>query len=292
MISLLVDAVLAGAILCLASLGLSLAYAIFRFPNFAHAEFLTVGAYGAFVGFTMAAPAMNEPIQMLAGAIVAILAAALVAALAGRIVFQPLVARGGGPALIIAAFATGLLIRNLIVFLFGPTELYLQRELEIAENIGYGVRLTPTEIGILIATAVVIYALHLVMSRTTFGRCLRATAENPDLASVTAIPVDRIRLGAWLLAGFYCALSGLALTLLAPIRPETGYEYLLPALAAVILGGLGSIYGTLVGAMLIGLAEAAAVHYGFAEWRQVISFGLIILILMVRPNGLMGRAAS
>lgn len=292
MTGLLVDAVLAGAILCLASLGLSLAYAIFRFPNFAHAEYLTIGAYGAFVGFTAAAPTLSEPVQILAGAAVAVVVAGLVAILAASTVFQPLADRGGGPALIIGAFATGLLIRNLIVVLFGATEITAGRELEFAQNYGLGIRLTPTEIGIMVAAAIVLLLLHHVMSRTTFGRSLRAVAENPDLAAVTGIAIERVRLGAWLLAGFYCALAGLALTLLDPIRPETGYEYLLPALAAVILGGLGSIYGTLAGAMLIGLAEAAAVHFGFPEWRQVISFGLIVVILLLRPAGLFGKAPA
>lgn len=284
------NALLTSAILCIASLGLSLAYAIFRFPNFANADYITVGAYGALAGFASVVPFTNEPVSILAGTGVATMLGMVVAFLAARLVFEPLGKTGNSSAMVLAAFAIGLLVRHLVVLFFGVTERHAERELEIAKPVLFGIRLTPTELGVLIATALMVLALHLVLARTTLGRCLRATAENPTLAAVTGVPVEMVRFLAWGLTAIYCALAGTALSLLGPVRPETGFDLLLPSLAAVILGGLGSIYGTMIGALLIGVAEALAVQWGAAEWRQVISFALIVLVLLIRPRGLLGRA--
>ncbi len=285
------NALLTSAILCIASLGLSLAYAIFRFPNFANADYVTVGAYGALAGFAAAQSVSQEPVAIVAATLGATVLCSAVAFFAARLVFEPLGKSGSGSSLVLAAFAVGLLVRYLVVLIFGVTEQHTDRELEIARPVLFGIRLTDTELGVLIATAIMVLALHLVLTRTTLGRCLRATAENPQLAAVTGVPVDLVRFMAWGLTAIYCAIAGTALSLLGPVRPETGFDLLLPSLAAVILGGLGSIYGTLLGALLIGIAEALAVQLGAAEWRQVISFALIVLVLLIRPQGLLGRAA-
>jgi len=284
------DGVLSGAVLAIAALGLSLTYAVFRFPNFAHAEYLTAGAYGALVGFGAALAAGGQSTAVLVAAAVASAFALAVAFVTARL-FAPLIAGGRGPALVIASFAAGLLVRNLIVLTFGPTEQHIDRDLEIAAPIAWGVRATPSEIAIVIAVAALVLGFHLLLRHTPFGRSLRAVAENPELAAVTGVAVGRVQILAWTLTGFACAAAGLALVLLAPVRPDTGYDFLLPALAAVVLGGLGSIYGTLAGAMILGLAEAAAVHAGIAEWRQAISFIVIILILLIRPRGILGRSS-
>ncbi len=284
------DGVLSGAVLCIAALGLSLTYAIFRFPNFAHSEYLTAGAYGALVGFGSAVAAFGQSGAVLAAAFVAA-GFTLVVIFATARVFAPLIAGARGPALVIASFAAGLLVRNLIVLAFGPTEQHLERDLEIAAPVAWGARATPTEIAIVAAVAVLVLGFHLLLRHTSLGRSLRAVAENPELAAVTGVAVGQVQALAWMLTGIACAAAGVALVLLGPVRPDTGYDFLLPALAAVVLGGLGSVYGTLAGAMLLGLAEAAAVHAGIAEWRQAISFVVIILILLIRPRGILGRSS-
>lgn len=285
------NALLTSAILCIASLSLSLAYAIFRFPNFANADYITVGAYGALAGFASVVGVTGEPVAILAGMILAAVLCAAVAFLAARLVFEPIGKTGNSSSMVLAAFAVGLLVRHLVVLFFGVTERHAERDLEIAKPVLFGVRLTPTELGVLIATALLVLVLHLVLTRTTLGRCLRATAENPTLAAVTGVPVEFVRFLAWGMTSIYCALAGTVLCLLGPVRPETGFDLLLPSLAAVILGGLGSIYGTMLAALLIGIAEALAVQWGASEWRQVMSFALIVLVLLIRPRGLLGRAA-
>lgn len=285
------NVLLTSAILCIASLGLSLTYAIFRFPNFANADYITVGAYGALACFALVQPFSHESIAIVAATLGAVILCGVVIFCVARFVFEPLGRSGNGSSLVLAAFAVGLLVRYLVVLVFGVTEQHTDRELELAKPVLFGVRLTPTELGVLIAGAIMVLVLHLILTRTTLGKCLRATAENPQLAAITGVPVKSVRFMAWGVTAIYCAMAGAALSLLGPVRPETGFDLLLPSLAAVILGGLGSIYGTLLGALLIGITEALAVQMGAAEWRQVISFVLIILVLLIWPRGLLGRAA-
>jgi len=294
--SILVDGVFLSALLSLASLGLSLSYAVFRFPNFAHGDLITIAAYGAGAGAMLAGGGEAPVASVLVGAAASVVAAIAVMLLADRLVLRTLLARRGGAAVIIAAFAIGLLLRNAVVLLFGPAETEAARPLEIAGPVlnfypFAAVRLTTTERLVIAGTLALIVLVHLLLRRTALGRDLRAVAENPELAGVCGIVVPRLRVLAWALVAAFCAMAGLALFLLGPVRPETGAEFTLPALAAVIVGGVGSIAGTLAGALLIGIAESAAVHLGMAEWRQVISFGLIILVLCLRPAGLFGQRA-
>jgi branched-chain amino acid transport system permease protein len=233
-------------------------------------------------------------VPFVAAAAASLVAAIAVILLADRIVLHALLARRQGAAVIIASFAIGLLLRNVVVLLFGPDETATTGALEIAEPVwGFSLfaaaRLTATEQLVIAAAVALIVLVHLLLRRTPLGRDLRAVAENPELAGVCGIVVPRLRVLAWLLAGGCCGMAGFALFLLGPVRPETGAEFMLPTLAAVIVGGVGSISGTLVGALLIGVAESAAVHLGAAEWRQVISFALIIVVLCVRPAGLFGQ---
>jgi branched-subunit amino acid ABC-type transport system permease component len=214
--------------------------------------------------------------------------------LADRLALHTLLARRDGAAVIIASFAIGLVLRNAVVLLFGAEATESLAPIEIASPawsspLFNAARLTTTERTVIAGTVVLIVLVHLSLGRTTLGPALRAVAENPELAGVCGIVVPRVRIVAWTLAAVFCAAAGLALVALGPVTPETGAEFMLPALAAVIVGGLGSIGGTLAGAFLIGIAESAAVHFELAEWRQVISFLVIIAVLSIRPAGIAGK---
>jgi branched-chain amino acid transport system permease protein len=269
---------------------------VFRFPNFAHGDLITVGAYGAAAGAMVAGGGAAPVASALTAAAASVVGAIAVMLLADRLVLRALLGRRQGAAVIIAAFAIGLVLRNVVVLVFGPDETASVGAVEIARPVldffpFDAARLTLTERLVIVGTVALIVLMHFLLRRTALGRDLRAVAENPVLAGVCGIVVPRLRLIAWALAAGFSGVAGLALFFLGPVRPETGAEYMLPALAAVIVGGVGSIGGTLTGALLIGLVESAAVHVGFAEWRQVISFGVIIVVLCVRPGGLFGKRA-
>ncbi|MGH7210024.1 MAG: ABC transporter permease subunit, partial [Acetobacteraceae bacterium] len=193
MMQILANGVLSGAVLAVAALGLSLTYAVFRFPNFGHAEYLTAAAYGAVTGYALVAPGGGDALGIVVAGAFAAAFAMLVVMAAARLVFARLIARGGAGVLIIGSFAVGLLVRSLVALLFGVNERTPDRDLEIAMPLGAGVRATPTEIAIVLLSGVLILLLHLVLSRTTLGKTLRAVAENPLLAGIAGISVAHVR---------------------------------------------------------------------------------------------------
>ena len=288
-----VDGILLGSLLSLASVGLGLSYAVFRFPNFAHGDLLTVGAYAAWVGASLAGAGDRPAVSLIAGAGAALLAGIAVILAADTLVLRPMLARRRHGSVIIVSFALGLLLRNLLVLFYGPGEIALDRDIEIARPIALGPvvlgRLTTTEQAVILALVPVMLGLHMWLNRTPTGRDLRAFAENPDLAGLCGLAVPPLRRLAWGLSGALCGLTGWVIILLGPAQPGGGAEYMLPALAVVVLGGINSVWGALGAALLLGLMESAIVHLGFAEWRQLATFAVVIVVLAARPPRFSGR---
>ncbi len=119
---------------------------------------------------------------------------------------------------------------------------------------------------------------------------MRAVSENPSLARVNGVDVARVIRLTWLLGGALACASGIVVGLLVQIRPFMGFDLLLPLFAAAILGGIGSVPGAVLGGLVVGLSEAAAVAFVGAQWRGAVAFVILIAVLLVRPNGLFGKA--
>jgi branched-chain amino acid transport system permease protein len=133
--------------------------------------------------------------------------------------------------------------------------------------------------------------LHLFLRYSVLGRSMRATAMNPGLAQVTGIDTERVLRSTWMIGGALAALAGVFAGITVQLRPTMGAELLLPLFAAVILGGIGSLWGSVLGGLLVGLAESASVTLMGAEYRTAAAFIVLIVILLVRPNGLFGEKA-
>jgi len=127
-----------------------------------------------------------------------------------------------------------------------------------------------------------------VMTRTTIGRAMRAVSENPTLSTVVGVDVERVIRATWLLGGALACAGGIMLGITVQIRPYMGFDLLLPLFAAAILGGIGSMPGAVVGGLIVGLAESAAVPLFGAGFRGAVAFLLLIAVLIVRPTGLFG----
>ena len=301
MLQYVADGLIQGSMIGLGAIGLTVVYAILRFANFTHGELISWGAYLSltFVGvFALAAGAGGHRFGPLSFGWP--LAAALVAAavltggiglLLDRALFRSLRRHGAAITLVIASFGASLALRNLIVFVYGPRPDYYSRDIQIAIPVLDGVRVTPDQIFVLGLAAALVLALHLMLTRTTLGRSMRATSENPVLARVTGIDVDRVVRWTWLIGGALAAVSGTFLGLTVQIRPQMGFDLLLPLFAAAILGGIGSIYGAILGGLVIGLAESLSVPLIGAEYRQAVAFLMLLAILLVRPTGLFGDKA-
>ncbi len=300
MMQYIADGLIQGSMIGLGAIGLTLVYSILRFANFAHGDLIGWGAYLTltFVGvFAIAAGAADHrfgPLSfgwpLVAALAVSALLTGAIALLLDRALFRSLRRHGAAITMVIASFGASLALRNLIVFLYGPRPDYYSRDIQIAIPLA-GVRITPDQIFVLGLAATLVLALHLLLTRTTLGRSMRATSENPALARVTGIDVEAVLRWTWLIGGGLAAVSGTFFGLTVQIRPQMGFDLLLPLFAAAILGGIGSVYGAILGGLIIGLAESLSVPLIGAEYRQAVSFLMLLAILLVRPNGLFGDKA-
>jgi len=294
----LADGLLTGAIIALGAIGLSLTMRILKFANFSHSELLTWGAYCAFLflGFFAAMDgALRTPIgpfSFSAALLLAIVMAggltALLAIVLDRIVFSRLRHKAGAMTMVFASFGVALLVRNVVLLSFGPDPLYYSNELQIAVRLPTGVRVMPDQMFVLALTCVLVVLLHLFLTRSLAGVAMRAVAENPDLARVSGVDVAAVVRWTWILGGVGAAIAGVLYGMTVQLRPELGFSLILPLFAAAILGGTGSMYGAVIGGLLVGLSENLSVMIIPSGYKPAVPFLLILLILYVRPQGLLG----
>jgi branched-chain amino acid transport system permease protein len=298
MLQYIAEGIIFGSIIALGAIGLSLVYNIMRFPNFAHGEFISIGAYwGVFIaGLIVGLGAPIAPFSfgwtMLPALLLAMAASIVIALAVDRVLYRPIDGRGGDrKSLIIAAFAASIMLRNAIVLIYGPGDHYFSLSIQRARTILPGVRATPDEVFVVGVAVAAVVALHLFLTYTSRGKQLRATAENPTLASINGIDVPAVYRLTWVLSTALAALAGVSFGIIQQIRPEMGFDLLLPMFAALILGGVTSIYGAIFAGIIVGVAESLSVMLWAAEYKQAVSFAVVVLILMVRPHGLFGEKA-
>ena len=292
------DGIVAGAMIGLGAIGVTLTYSILRFANFAHGEFITFGAYATlFCAAAMGALAggAREPLGpfsfgwgVLAAGLTAMLLTGVLALALDAALFARLREKGTAITAVMASFGASMALRSLLEFFFSSRPAYFSRELQIAVPVAPGIRVTPDQIALIGLTAVLVVLVHLLLTRTQIGRSMRAASENPQLACVAGIDVARIIRFTWLLGGALACASGVMLGLVVQIRPFMGFDLLLPLFAAAILGGIGSVPGALAGGQIVGLAEAASVQMLGAQWRAAVAFVLLAGVLLVKPRGLFG----
>ncbi len=293
----LLDGVLTGAMLGLGAIGLTLTYAILRFANFAQGEFVTFGAYATLVAAGALGTLLGgDPVggftfgwRLIAALPVVMLATGLLAVLLDLVVFRRLRAHGTQIVLVIASFGASMALRSVIEFGFGPQPLYYSREIAMGVRLAPGLRATWDQLAVLATAVVLMGALHLLLQHSWLGRAMRAVSENPALARIGGIDVERVILGAWAIGGGLAAAAGVLLGVLVQVRPYMGFDMLLPLFAAAIVGGIGSVPGAMAGGLLVGIAEAAAVPVAGAQYRAAIGFLVLLAVLLVRPQGLFGR---
>ena len=295
----LADGLLSGSMIGLGAIGVTLTYSILRFANFAHGEFISWGAYaalamsGAIGGLVGGSADAIGPFSfgwnVVAAGVLAMAFTGGLALLLDVVLFRHLRDKAGSITVVMASFGASMALRSLLEFLFTSRPTYFNRELQIATRFGFGIRITPDQFALLGMTAVLVVALHLMMTRTQVGRSMRAVSENPTLARVVGVDVARIVRITWIVGGALACASGVMVGLLVQIRPYMGFDLLLPLFAAAILGGIGSVPGALLGGLIVGLAEAAAVQMVGAEWRSSVAFLILMAVLLVRPTGLFGR---
>jgi branched-chain amino acid transport system permease protein len=296
----LMDGLISGSMIGLGAIGITLTYSILRFANFAHGEFISWGAYFA-LAVSGALGALSATLMAPLGpfsfgwslplaAVGAIALTAALALLVDALLFGRLRARRGSIIiLVMASFGAALTLRSLLEFIFTSQPAYFTNALQIALRLGGGLRATPDQLLSLGIGAVLVVAIHLLLTRTAIGRSMRAVSENQQLAGVVGIDVRKVIRTVWILGAGLASIAGIMAGLLVQIRPQMGLDLLLPLFAAAILGGIGSVPGAMIAGLIVGLAEALTVQLIGAEWRAAVAFVILVAILLLRPQGLFGR---
>ncbi|MEZ5797595.1 MAG: branched-chain amino acid ABC transporter permease [Paracoccaceae bacterium] len=291
----LLDGLIAGSMIGLGAIGVTLTYSILRFSNFAHGDFMAWGAYGALVvvgliGGSLPLAPLSFGLPLILAMAVAMGLTALLALALDWLLFARLRARGQSIIVVMASFGASMALRNLLEFLFTSSPTYYSRAIQIAQPIGMGIRITADQVALLLMTLALVTGMHLFMQRSQRGREMRAYSQNPALARVVGIDVDRVVRATWIIGAALACAAGVMVGILVQIRPLMGLDLLLPIFAAAILGGIGSVPGAVLGGLIIGLSEAAAVQFVGAEWRAAVAFMILMAVLLVRPMGLFGVA--
>lgn len=279
--NLLINGTIEGLLFALPALALTLVMGVARFPNAATGDYMTVAAYAG-----IGVQALGAASIVVAG-MGAVAAGAAISVVFYLWVFRALRARPPVASLV-AAIGIAFFARSMLTLFVGHDQQTFNIPLVRAWNFG-GVRVLPTDLyvaGIALLAMVLLFALlHL----SPIGRQMRAIADNPDLARACGIRSDRVLLALWAVVGALCALGGMMFGVKAVVSPELGWELLIPAFAAMILGGIGSPLGAVAGGVLLGIASELSVPFVGPSYKIAVAFAVLLLVLLLRPRGLFGK---
>jgi branched-subunit amino acid ABC-type transport system permease component len=276
-----------ASVLALAAVGLSLQFGVTNYINFAYGEFLTIGTYLAwtlshvlhlniYVSMVLAVPIMG-----------------VFALLLNRFLLRPFTKKGVPLLfLLVVTFGLSLFLSNLTLAIWGPDFKSLDLPAEVPYAIGPFL-FTTSQLAIIGIAVVAMAALHILLTRTEIGKAMRAMSDSVDLAQISGIDTDRITSFTWLLSGCLAGLAGIVLAInITSFQPSFGGEFLFVIFSAVILGGVGSPYGAMLGALVIGLATEMSAVLINSAYKNDVAFALLILALLLRPQGIIRMAGK
>lgn len=273
-----------GLIIGMTSIGLSLIFGTTGLVNFAHGDLVTVGAFLAFL--------LNVTfgLHLLIAAPLAVIGGALVAGALDRGLWRPLRARQTGLiAMLVVSIGLSFVLRHVVLlFLGGSRQSYRDFALQTALEVG-PVRVQPVELWVMGLSVAMLLAVGLMLTRTRLGKAMRAVADNRDLAASSGIDVRRVILAVWVLGGALTAVGGVFLGVIETVDYLMGFRLLLLMFAGVILGGLGSAYGAMFGGLVVGFVSEISTVWFSSQIKYVWALAVLILILLFRPQGILGR---
>ncbi len=304
MVELFVYGIVLGSIISLGAIGLTLIYGILRFANFAHGDLMTAGAYVAL--FMVTGPfswlgipdhtfgALSFGWRMLLALPFSMVAVGGLGLLFDRIVFRKLRLKGSGVVILaMASLGASFIIRMLVLILWGADyRFYRPGLLRPALELPLGVKIRPDQILILLMVIFLVSVLHLFLQKTKMGKAMRATADNMDLARISGIDTERVIIWTWMIGGALAAAGGILYGIDVQLHAGMGWNFLLPLFAAAILGTIGNMYGALVGGLVIGVAQQVSTAFLLPTYKPAVAFMIMILILIIRPQGIFGGSHS
>ena len=290
LLQLIVNGLVEGSIYALGAAGISLVFGPLRIVNFAQGDYLTFGAFAAVLAN------VGWRLDMVFSTAFAMVATAALAVAIEFVLWRPMRKRGAKTmSLFITSIGLAFILRASILFVAGSGEREYRVNVFQSYSIG-GIRISEPQLISLVVALSAIVATALLLARTNFGRAIRAIADSVDLASVAGVNVDRMVVSIWILVGILTGLCGVLAGLIqSSFDANLGFNLLLPLFAAVIVGGVGSPYGALLGGLALGLVEEVSTWSGFLGgvnpiWKPAIAFVVLVAVLLWRPQGLLGRA--
>lgn len=277
-----------GSTYALVAIGYSLIFGVLRLLHLAHGEVFMVGA---FVGLQIVLWFQFGPLAALIGGLIA---AALLGMLLELLAFRPIRRKGGSfLAPIVSSIGAGLVLQEVMTKIFGAEQLGFPKQFtDTVHNLGF-VTFSNTQLFIIGVAFISMIGLHLFVSRTRYGMAMRATSENLEVARILGVNADTVILMTF---GVASALGGIAGVLVGlnfnVVSPFMGIDMGIKGMAVMLIGGLGSIYGAMIGGLILGIAEVLSVAYLASSYRDAFAFGLMIIILLVRPRGLFSRGVD
>lgn len=275
-----------GIIIAITAIGLSLVFGTTRLINFAHGELVVAGAVSAY--FFSVSP-FNMPLIL--ATILAIGVVIILAIIMERGIWRNMRRRQTGMIqMFVVSIGISLLLRHVILVLYGSRR-HLYDQYTVQKALSWGpISLAPRDLFIMGLSILVLLGTAFMLLRTRIGKATRAVADNRDLASASGIDVDRVILVVWILGGGLAAFGGVMYGLAEAVYWDMGFNLLLLMFAGVILGGLGSAFGAVVGGIVIGLVAQLSTLWFPSELQNAWALLVLILVLLFRPQGILGRA--
>jgi branched-chain amino acid transport system permease protein len=288
----LINGVSLGAIYALIALGYTMVYGVLRLINFAHGD---VYMLGAFAGYYLANALNLDAHPSVPGAVIVTIGAMAICAVIGvlieRFAYRP-VRHQTRLTSLITAIGVSLLLEYGGQVVFGATPRFFPQMIRSATYAVGGVQITNQNLLIIVGSVVLMFCLQFIVHRTRVGKAMRATSFNLQVAKLMGINTDLVIAFTFALGSALAAVGGVMVALAIPrIDPLMGLMTGLKAFVAAVLGGIGNIPGAMVGGVLIGLMETWLSATAYSTYRDAVAFAVLILILLVRPAGIMGSAA-
>jgi len=295
-----INSIVRASELTLLSLGLTMVYDILKFANFAHTEFAVVGVYLAlFLNVALGLP-------IIPAAIMASVATGAFSIIIDRAIFKKM-RNASGIIIMVTSLGLAIALRNTIRAIWGADaqnySVALQKPI-ITEYF----RITPLQIWIILVGLASMFALHLLLHHTKLGKAMRASSDNPELAQASGIATEKIITWVWFIAVTLASLAGILIGIETYILPYMGFAIIVPVFCATIMGGIGNPYGAMLGALVLGFAENFGLYINFGKivnlggilnfskdlfiptgYKPAISFIILILVLLIRPSGILGK---
>jgi len=278
--------IVTASILAVAGVGFTLQFGVTNILNLAYGDIMTAAA---FVAYLVTSAGLSVWLALVTGAAFG----SVFSVLLNRCIYTPFVRRGTRLfGMIIVTIAVSLMVQNGLLAIFGASFFSLKMPHPSSVHIA-GMVFTTVQLAIIAIAVVAMLLIHLLLRYTKLGKAMRATAADPDLARNCGIATDRVIDLAWAISGALCGLAGVILVMnVTAFTETTGAQFLIPIVAVAVLGGIGQPYGAMLGALVIGITSEVAAAIFNPEYKDVVAFVILVIVLLARPQGILSEVAA